>query len=143
MRAFLQAALLVSRDAGQEQRVLDVAEVVDDASASSATYSFGTFTLTPGQSAFAVPFGGVASASVVMVLATDEIQLQVDSNAAPLVPVRPTPAVAQGALSLSQFQQADQPGIVLWRGKVTSLFATNPSSTKAAQFQVALVGEAA
>jgi hypothetical protein len=142
MRAFLQLAVLVTDDPSQLQKLIDRNKVVDDSSSTASTFHSGTVTLAPSASAAAVSFGGVTNASVLYVEADGEIQLQLDSNSAPLVPVRPTPAQPAASV-LSEFQLAAQPGLVFWRGKITSLYATNPSSTASATFRYALIGEAA
>ena len=141
MRAFFGLSALISQDLAQVQRLVDFDQVIDDSGDTAVAFQSGTYALAASESAFEVPFGGVTNASLVIVVAADEIELQVDSNAAPLVPVRPTPAFPPSSI-LSKFQAAAQPGLVLWRGKITSLFATNPSSTAVARFTVFIVGEA-
>lgn len=74
-------------------------------------------------------------------LAYDEVQVQLGSNTAPLVNVRPVPASAAASV-MSLYQRQSQPGVLFLRGKVASLFLSNPSASAAARVFVAVVGDA-
>lgn len=142
MRVFLDLRTLVSFDLDQLQKVFDQQVVFDDTDpGTAAVVQSGLVNLAASASAVAFDFGSVSAASLLLIVANQEVQVQLDSNTAPLVPVRPVPASAAAALS-STYQRASQPGVVVWRGKVTNLFLTNPSSSLAAQAFVAVVGNA-
>lgn len=141
-RLFFQIALLASRDVDQRQKLLDFASTFDVNDATVGTFESGVHTLTPSQANYAVPFGGVTNASTVLIVADAEVQVRLDDPAAPLIPIRPIPALPEGSVLLSTFQSFDQSGVLFIRGKVTSIYLTNPSSANPAQVTVTLIGEA-
>lgn len=143
MRVFVDLKTLVSFDLDQLQKAFDQKIVIDDTDpGTAAVVQSGIVNLTASAASIAFDFGAVTSASLLVVIAYQEVQLQLDSNTAPLVNVRPTPAATAAAIT-SAYQQQSQPGVVIWRGKVGSLFLSNPSSSIAAQAFVAVVGNAA
>lgn len=142
MRLFINFAALCSFDLDQLQAAFNQSIVIDDTDPGTAAVVQSGVVLLPASAAsIAFDFGSVTAASFLLVVASQEVQLQLDSNTAPLVPCRPTPAALAAAVT-STYQQAAQPGLVMWRGKVTSLFLSNPSSSIAAQAFVAVVGNA-
>lgn len=144
MRAQFVLQALVSEDPDRVHRLLDDKLVFDDTSARASTGPGGsTYVLAASASSFAVNFGGVTAASLVLVKAFANVQVQVNSNAAPLFDVRPILGVTVGGIVLSESQKFDQPGIFFLTGKITSLFLTNPSTTATAKATVFLLGEAA
>lgn len=143
MRAYFALRSLVSYDPDQVQKLIDSQWSLDDTGPTASIFQSGGFTLAGAQSAFSVPFGGVTAASIVTIIAFQEVLVQLETTSAPLIPVRPYPALGQGVDVVSALQQFDQPGFVCWTGKVTALFLTNPSPTADALVYVALVGDAA
>ena len=142
MRVFVNIQALVTQDSAQRQKLLDQAITFDDSDATTAaTFKSAIVKLDPLDASVAFDFGDVDEASTLIVVAYDEIQLQLDSNTAPLVAVRPVPSVLPASV-LSRFQREEQPGLVVWRGKIGSLFLTNPSTTQPASAYVAVVGNA-
>lgn len=142
MRVFVNLQALCSFDLDQMQEAFDQAVTIDDTDViTAAIVSSGMINLAPSATSIQFPFGSVTSASLLLIVANQEVLAQLDSNTAPSIPVRPTPASAAASV-VSTYQRTAQPGLVLWRGKVTSLFLTNPSSSVAAQAFVALVGNA-
>ena len=142
MRTFIDLQALVTFDVDQVQEAFKQRLTFDDTDAATASVvQSGLVQLAALASATPFNFGSVTSASLLIVVAYEEIQLQLNSNTAPLVPVRPIPAAPAGSL-FSRFQRDDQPGLVVWRGKVGSLYLTNPSAVAAASAFVAVVGNA-
>lgn len=142
MRTFVSLQALVTFDVDQVQEAFNQKITFDDTDdVTAAVVQSGLVTLAPSATSQAFNFGSLASASTLLVIAYQEVELQLDSNTAPLVPVRPIPANPPEAV-YSRFQRDDQPGFVLWRGKITSLFLSNPSSSVAASVFVAVVGNA-
>ena len=143
MRTFFNLQALVSFDNDQVQEAFNQQVTFDDADPiTAAVVQSGLVSLAP--SALSVPFdfGSVTSASTLLVIAYQEVQLQLESNLAAFIPVRPIPASPPPSV-LSRFQRQDQPGLVVWRGKVTSLFLSNPNTVDPASVFVAVVGNAA
>jgi len=142
VRVFVNLQALVSLDVDQIQKYLDQEVTFDDNDADRAEImQSGLVTLAGAETSTEFNFGGVTTASLLIVIAYQDILLQLDDVAAPSVPVRTTPA-SEATSILSRFQREDQPGLVVWRGKVSSLFLTNPSATVAASAFVAVVGNA-
>jgi hypothetical protein len=142
MRVFINLQALVTNDDDQRQKLLDQAITFDDTDATTAsTFQSAIMKLDPLDASVPFDFGDVDVASTLIVVASDEIQLQLDSNTAPLVTVRPIPAFAAASI-LSRFQREEQPGLVVWRGKISSLFVSNPSTLDSASVYIAVVGDA-
>ena len=142
MRVFVNIQALASLDLDQLQEAFSQNVTFDDTDpGTAALYTAGTINLAPSATSVQFPFASVTSASFLLIVASQEVLAQLDSNTAPSLPVRPTPAQLAAAVT-STYQRAAQPGLVLWRGKVTSLFLTNPSSSTPAQAFVAVVGNA-
>jgi hypothetical protein len=142
MRAFVNLQALVSFDLDQVQEALNQDLTFDDSdSLTAATFQSGLVSLAALASSVAFNFGSVTSASMLIVIAYQEVQLQLNSNTAPLVPVRPIPSSLPADV-LSRYQREDQPGMVVWRGKVSSLFLSNPNAVDPASVFVAVVGNA-
>jgi hypothetical protein len=142
MRTFVSLQALATFDLDQVQKAFDQQVTFDDTdSITAALEQSGLVTLAA--SALSVPFnfGSVTSASTLLVIAYQEVQLQLDSILAPLVSVRPIPANPPPGV-VSRHQRQDQPGLVMWRGKVSSLFLSNPSAVASAKAFVAVVGNA-
>lgn len=142
MRAFLNLQALVSLDLDQVQEVLNQEVTFDDNDAiTAAVVQSGLVSLAALETSTPFNFGSVTSASLLIVIAYQDVSIQLDSNVAPSIPVRVTPASAATDV-LSRFQRADQPGLVVWRGKVSSLFLTNLNAVDPASVFVAVVGNA-
>lgn len=143
MRTFASLQVLVSKDDAQRQRLLDqTVSFDDDDPAISAEYQSSLLSLAANASDEPVAFGGVASASMVMIVAYADITVKLNGTGSPAIPVRITPAKAGGTV-LSNLQKYDQPGVLFWRGKVDSIHLGNPSPTDAVDVLVAIVGNAA
>jgi hypothetical protein len=141
MRVMVYTKIVVSQDDEQRQKLLDFENTYDDSDDTTAsTWASGQLVLAPSASAVEYPFGGVTNAAFVLIVASQECKVQVNSNSAPLVEIPVVPAVTGGSI-LSQFQTIQNPGIWLLRTNVQSLFFTNPSSALPATVFVALVGE--
>jgi hypothetical protein len=142
VRTFATLQVLCTFDLDQVQDAFNQQTTFDDTDAStSSTVQSGLVTLAPGATSQQFVFGGVTAASTLLVLAYDAVKVQLGSNSAPLVGVVPVPASGASAVS-SVYQRQSQPGILFLRGKVSSLYLTNPSSTASARVFVAVVGEA-
>lgn len=143
MRTFASLTALVTKDLDQRQKYVDELLSFDDDDAStSSTFNGGLINLAALDADIAVAFGGVTSASMVLIIAYQEVTVKFNGAGSPAIPVRPTLAKVDGAI-LSNLQKFDQPGIVLWRGKVDSIHLGNPNATEVAEVYVAVVGEAA
>lgn len=141
MRVFINLEALATFDVDQVQKAFDHAITFDDTdSTTAAVESSRLVNLAANEGPVAFDFGSVTAASLLLVVAYQEVSLQIDDVTAPLVPVRPIPAFPPAGI-LSRYQRVAQPGLVLWRGKVSSLFLTNPNATAASAF-VAVVGNA-
>ncbi len=142
MRIFVNLQALATFDVDQVQEAFNHNVTFDDSdSVTAAVVQSGLVQLAPNATSIAFDFGSVTSASTLLIVAYQEVLLQLDSNLAPSIPVRPVPANPPTSI-LSRFQRQDQPGLVLWRGKVSSLFLSNPSLTEQASVFVAVVGNA-
>ncbi len=142
MRVFLNLQALVSLDLDQVQEVLNQEVTFDDNDeTTAAVIQSGLVSLAASETSTPFNFGSVDTASLLIVIAYQDVSIQLDDVAAPSIPVRVTPA-SEATDVLSRFQRADQPGLVVWRGKVSSLFLTNLSSSDAASVFVAVVGNA-
>jgi hypothetical protein len=142
VRVFLDINALASFDLDQLQEAFSQHITIDDTDPGTAALTqSGIINLAASATSVQFPFGSVTSASLLLIVANQEVLAQLNSNTAPSVNVRPTPAALAAAVT-STYQRAAQPGLVLWRGKVTSLFLTNPSSSLVAQAFIAVVGNA-
>lgn len=142
MRTFLSVRALCTFDADQLQEVFDQRVTIDDTDPTTASQvQAGLVTLAASTTSQQFSFGSVVSADTLLVVAFQEVQVQLGSNTAPLVSVRPVPASSAAAVD-SVYQRQSQSGVLLLRGKVGSLYLSNPSSAVAAQVFVAVVGNA-
>lgn len=142
MRTFATLQVLCTFDLDQVQEAFNQQVAFDDTNAvTAAQVQSGLVTLAASTASQQFLFGGVSSADTLLVIAYDEVQVQLGSNTAPLVNVRPVPASAAASVA-SLYQRQSQPGVLFLRGKVASLFLTNPSSSLAARVFVAVVGNA-
>ncbi len=142
MRTFVTLQALATFDFDQVQEAFNQQIAFDDINdVTAAVTQSGLVQLPASAASVAFDFGSVTSASLLLVIAYQEVQLQLDSNLAPLIPVRPVPTGLPPTI-LSRYQRHDQPGVVLWRGKVSSLFLSNPNAVDPASAFVALVGNA-
>lgn len=143
MRAFVEIRALISEDLEQIKPIFGLAKwAVDDFDeATASTFSSHRKELAAAQADYVVPFGGVTSASIAVILAYQEIHVKLGGIGQVAIPIVPKAAVGPADV-LSNLQRYDQPGLFLLRGKLASIHVTNPSSTVAASFFVALVGEA-
>lgn len=142
MRVFATLQVLCTFDLDQVQEAFNQQVAFDDTNTATAAHvQSALVTLPAGAASQQFSFGGVTSADTLLVLAYDPVQVQLGSNTAPLVDVRPVPASAAASV-MSVYQRQSQPGPLFLRGKVGSLFLTNPSSSAAARVFVAVVGEA-
>lgn len=142
MRTFATLQVLCTFDLDQVQEAFNQQVAFDDTDPTTASQvTSGLVTLDPSTSAQQFAFGSVASASTLLVLAYDAVQVQFGSIIAPPVDVIPVPA-SSPANVFSLYQRSSQPGVMFIRGKVGSLFLTNPSSTASARVFVAVVGNA-
>ncbi len=142
MRVFVNLQALVSLDADQVQEALNQTLTFDDSDEeTAAVIQSGLISLPASAVSTEFDFGGVTAASTLLVIAYQEVLLQLNSAVGASIPVRPVPAAAAEDV-LSRFQRSSQPGFVVWRGKVDSLFLSNPSATTAASVFVAVVGNA-
>jgi hypothetical protein len=142
MRVFATLRALCTFDLDQKLEAFDQEVTFDDTDpGTAANEQSGVVVLAASAASQQFGFGAAASADTLIVVAFDEVQVQLGSNTAPLVSVRPVPASAAAAVT-STYQRQAQPGLLFLRGKVSSLFLTNPSSTAAARAFVAVVGDA-
>lgn len=142
MRTFATIQVLCTFDLDQVQEAFNHQAAFDDTNpGTAAIVQSGLVTLAGGATSQQFSFGGVTAADTLLVLAYNDVQVQLNSNAAPLVDVRPVPASAAASV-MSVYQRQSQPGPLFLRGKVTSLFLTNPSATVPATVFVAVVGNA-
>lgn len=142
MRTFATLQATCTFDFDQMQKAFDEQVSFDDTDPTTASQvQSGLVTLPASAASQQFLFGSVASASTLMVIAYDAVQVQLGSNAAPLVDVRPVPA-SSATTVFSLYQRQSQPGVLFLRGKVSSLFLTNPSSVSPARVFVAVVGNA-
>lgn len=141
MRLFAELRVLGSFDLGQLQKFVDQRVTFDDTNATTAsTNQQGLVNLAPSASGVQFSFGDVTNADTVLIVAFQEITAQLNSNSAPAINITPVPANPAAQIT-STFQTQPQPGIFLLRGKLTSLYLGNPSSSTPAQAYVAIVGE--
>lgn len=142
MRTFATLQVLCTLDLDQVQEAFNQQVTFDDTdSTTSSQVQSGIVTLSPSETSLEFQFGSVDAASTVLVVAYDAVQVQLGSNAAPLVDIRPVPASSAASIA-SVYQRSAQPGVLFIRGRVSSMFVTNPSSTSAARAFVAVVGDA-
>lgn len=143
MRAQFVLQALVSRDADQLQDVLKEKQQFDDVSSKASIFTSARYNLVASATSLPVDFGNVVNASLVYILAYDAVGVQFELDTAPVVPIRPFPALPVGSTIYSASQRFDQPAWMVWPGKVTAIFLSNPSSVAAARVDVLLLGEAA
>ncbi len=142
MRTFATLQVLCTFDLDQVQEAFNQQVSFDDTDSGTASQvQSGLVTLAASTSSQQFAFGGVASADTLLVIAYDEVQVQLGSNTAPLVNVRPVPASAAASV-MSLYQRQAQPGVLFLRGKVGSLHLSNPSGLLSARVFVAVVGDA-
>ncbi len=142
MRTFTTLRVLCTTDLDQLQEAFDQQVTFDDTDPTTASQvQSGLITLAPSVISQQFDFGGVASADTLLVLAYDHIQVQLGGNTAPLVDVIPVPASPAASVT-SVYQRASQPGPLFLRGKIGSLFLTNPSNSVPARVFVGVVGNA-
>lgn len=142
MRTFATLRVLHTFDLDQVQEAFNQQVSFDDTDAGTVSrVQSGIVVLAPSAASQQFSFGSVASADTLLVLAYNDIQVQLGSNIAPLVGVRPVPASAAASV-VSVYQRSSQPGCLFLRGKVASLYLTNPSASASARVFVAVVGDA-
>lgn len=142
MRTFASLRVLCTFDLDQLQEAFDHNVTLDDTDPLTASkVQSGLTTLAPSTTSQQFAFGGVAAADTLLVIAYDDVQVQLGSSAAPLVDVRTVPASPAASVA-SLYQRQPQPGVLFLRGKVTSLYLTNPSSSAPARVFVGVVGDA-
>lgn len=143
MRTYGSVKLLVTEDADQRKTLLDMMQQFDDDDATTSAEAQASYmTLVAGASDIAFNFGGVTRAASVLIIAWDAVTVKFDGTGNAAIPVRPVEAKASGTV-LSELQRFDQPGVVLWRGRVASIHLGNPSGVDTAQVYVAITGDAA
>lgn len=143
MRTFATLHALCTFDVDQTQEAFNQQLTFDDTDPGTASQvQSGLVTLAPSTASQQFSFGSVSSADTLLVIAFDHVQVQLGSNAAPLIDLIPVPASNAPAV-VSVYQRQQQPAPLLMRGKVGSLFLTNPSSTASARVFVGVVGDAA
>lgn len=144
MRVLAQLRLTVSEDADQLQRDIDVIQTVDDTLPTSL--DGGIVTLAASAPDTAVPFPKVTNGKyLVLIVWSGEVAFRFNNITAPKISIKPNPATTVDPLL--PYQKQAQPGVVYFgpigvSNPITSLFASNPSSTTPARFQIAIVGEA-
>lgn len=132
---------LVTEDMEQQVSWLRGIFPVDDADAT--TFASVSKVLAFSEADYVIPFGGVAAAKHVVILASQEVSIKLNGIGAPAIPIRPTPPVDAEDV-LSDVQLISRPGMLLLAAtRVTSIHATNPSGSVTAAFTVFLIGEAA
>ena len=142
MRTFASVQTLISQDSDQRHKLLEQFTSFDDSdSTTSSLYQSSRLVLPPSASDVVFDFGGVTAASMVFIIAYQDITVKLNGTGSPAVPVIMTPATVNSQV-LSTLQKFDQPGVVLWRGKITSLHFGNASTTDPAEVFVAIVGDA-
>ena len=143
MRVFANIRALVTEDPDQQQKLVDELLAFDDSDPTTAsTYTAKQIVLAPSATGVSFAFDGVTNADTVLIIAQQEITCSLNDPSALTPPhITPVPAVIGGSI-LSNIQKSPQPGVVLWRGKVTSITLGNPSSTTPATVFILVVGEA-
>lgn len=143
MRTFATLHVLCTFDVDQMQEAFNQQLTFDDTDPVTASQvQSGLVTLAPSTTSQQFSFGSVSSANTLVVIAFDRIKFQLGSDAAPFADLIPVPASSPSAV-VSVYQRQQQPAPLLMRGKVGSLFLTNPSSTASARVFVGVVGDAA
>ena len=143
MRTFATVQTLVSQDSDQRHQLLDQFTSFDDSDpTTSATYQSSRLSLAALAADVVFDFGGVTAASMVFIIAYQDVTVKLNGIGSPAIPIRMIPATVNSQV-LSNLQKFDQPGVVLWRGKVTSLHFGNLNAIDPAEVFVALVGNAA
>lgn len=140
MRTYLQMNLRVSNDDDQLDRIVDQLSVGfddnDDTRNGEATVH--RLLVAPSTVDSVISLGGVTTAHMLYVRADQLVSVKLNNSNVAL-DVEPTPAAADGVV-LSQYQKLDQPGILMLRGRVTSLSISNPSAVTAAVVTIIFVG---
>jgi hypothetical protein len=142
MRLFASIQALVSQDSDQRVKLLDQMLSLDDTSDISSVYESSSLVLAAAAVDVPVNFGAVTDASFVLIVAYSNITVKMNGIGSPAMEVNITPATANSQ-PLSNLQKFDRPGLVMWRGKVTSLHLANPNAIDPANVFIALVGNAA
>jgi hypothetical protein len=143
MRTFASIQALVSQDSDQRVQLLDqLLSFDDDDALTSAVYESSSLSLAAAATDVVVNFGAVTAASFMLIVAYSNITVKMNGIGSPAIQVNKTPAKVNGQV-LSNLQKFDRPGLVLWRGKVTSLHLANPDIVNPASVFIALVGNAA
>lgn len=142
MRTFAALRVLCTFDLDQVQDAFDHEVTFDDTDPGTASkVQSGLVVLPPSAASQPFDFGSVVSADTLLVIAYDPVRVQLGSNVAPLVDVIPVPASPASSV-VSTFQRSPQPAPLFLRGKVGSLFLTNPSTSAVARVFVGVVGDA-
>ena len=101
----------------------------------------GTIVLPSGTTDYAVPFGAVVKANVVILQTRGNITFKMNSVNAPSQKLNIIPADTTGNPSSAEARY-DQPGVSITLGTdVSALYLTNPSSTASVSVDVLLYGE--
>jgi hypothetical protein len=144
-RLFSQISVLYTRDTEQRQKLIDDAFVLDEVNDDTGTAGevvTRLFTLAAGASDEQVTLDKLTRVSTLLIIAEQEITVKLDGVGSPAVPVRPIPANTSGNI-VSEYVRQSQPGVVFWRGRISSLYLSNPSGTTTATVTVVMVGDAA
>jgi hypothetical protein len=142
MRLLAEIIAQLSIDNDKKRKLIDYAIKLDDNLSTAVEASSGYIELAESAADYVVPFGSVAKASFVLILADQEITVKLDGIGQTAIPLRPILASAVTE-PLSSVQESDQPGILLLRGRLSTLHASNPSAAAKAKFFYLIVGEAA
>lgn len=144
MRMVVGFRAILSEDADQLERVLDIDKVIDDTLAT--TWDGGVVGLAISAPATQVLFPKVTAGKyLVLVVWAGEVAYRVNNIASQPLSVAVNPATAVDPQL--PYQKNPQPGIVFMGPMsasfpLTSLYLSNPSATVAARVQLMIVGEA-
>ena len=141
-RARIKVSGIVSRDADQLKKIWDDNPVVDMYLTGMTEAEAHYVTLTAGQVDYAVPFGTIAAASLLIVIAEQDVNVKIGGTGNTAIPVK-TNAADASANPLSTEAKYKQDGMmVLVRTNIASVHLTNPSGVATATALVILAGEA-
>jgi hypothetical protein len=144
MRFMPQLIALLSEDADQLQRDLDVKLTIDDTLVT--TEDGGTFTLAAEADNQEILFPKVTNGKYLLIIVSSgEVQYRINNVASQPLSIKPNPATSPDPIL--PYQKQAQPGVVFMgpigaSAALTSLFLSNPSSSVAARVQIRIIGEA-
>lgn len=141
MRLTNMLAVLLTDDNDQINELLNRVWQQDYTDAEILKEARHNLVLGLSESDYSVPFGKITAASVLVIIAKQEVRVKLNGTGNAAIRIIPTLASSISS-PISNIQKADQPGMLfLAKTNLTSVHLTNPSAAATAECLVLLLGD--